>query len=125
MIRSYQDLRVWRAAMDFAVDAHRVAAGYSRGHSRLLADQMRRAAISVPSNIAEGYGRESAKAYVQFLKIARGSLNEAETHILLAERLGLIDSERAAGLLLRTEGIGKMLNGLMKSLLARQGAEGT
>ena len=124
MIQSYQDLRVWRAAMDFAVDAHRAAVAYSRGPSRALADQMRRAAISIPSNIAEGYGRESPKSYVQFLKIARGSLNEAETHILLAQRLGLIDGPRAAALLISTEGIGKMLNGLMKSLAMRKEAEG-
>jgi four helix bundle protein len=72
----------------------------------------------VPANIAEGYGRESARSYAQFLKVARGSLNEAETHILLAARLYLIESDVARNLLASTENISKMLNGLIRSISA-------
>jgi len=114
MIRSYQDLRVWQEAMDFATSAYRAVPNASRYEIRALVDQMRRATTSVSANIAEGYGRESARSYIQFLKIARGSLNEAETHILLAARLELIEPALATSLLARTEIISKMLAGLIK-----------
>lgn len=102
--------------MDFAAAVyHAVPRGW-RGDVRALVDQLRRSAISVPANIAEGYGRDSAKSYAQFLRVARGSLNEAETHILLAVRLELIEAAHAAQLLRTSEAISKMLNGLIKSI---------
>jgi four helix bundle protein len=87
-----------------------------------LADQMWRSAISVPANIAEGYGRESTGSYVQFLKVARGSLKELETHILLAQRIGLLERGQAEPLLARSESIGKMLNALIRSVRAHKSA---
>ncbi len=81
-----------------------------------LADQTIRAAASVPANIAEEYGRESRGAYVQFLKIARGSLNELETHIILAHRLGAFGEAQTQSLLLQCERVGKMLNALIKAI---------
>ncbi len=119
MIRSYQDLRVWQAAMDFAAETYRATPNPSGTPVRGLVDQLRRSAVSVPANIAEGYGRESARSYAQFLKVARGSLNEAETHILLAARLDLIEPDVARKLLASTENISKMLNGLIRSISAR------
>lgn len=85
-----------------------------------MASQIRRSSASIPANIAEGYGRESTGAYVQFLRTARGSLKEFETHVLLAERVGLLESMNAEPLLKTAEDIGRMLNALIKSLRARQ-----
>jgi len=83
---------------------------------------MFRSATSIPANIAEGYGRESTGSCVQFLKIARGSLKELETHVLLAERIGYFENAKAAALLSKTEHIGKMLNRLIRSLRTHQAA---
>jgi four helix bundle protein len=102
--------------MDFAVATYHAIPNASKSEMRGLVDQMRRSAVSIPANIAEGYGRESARSYAQFLKVARGSLNEAETHILLAKRLELIEPAQASGLLATAEAISKMLAGLIKSI---------
>jgi four helix bundle protein len=104
--------------MDFTVATYRAVSGTPKPEMRALVDQMRRSAASVPANIAEGYGRESARSYIQFLKIARGSLNEAETPVLLAERLEFLSPEQAKSLLGSSEAISKMLNGLIKSISA-------
>jgi four helix bundle protein len=81
-----------------------------------MTSQIRRAAASIPANIAEGYGRDQTGSYVQFLKIAQGSLKELETHILLAERLGMADAMAASTKLAECEAIGKMLRGLIRSV---------
>jgi four helix bundle protein len=79
-------------------------------------DQVSRSAASVPANIAEGYGRESTRSYTLYLKVARGSLNETETHILLAARLHLIEPQAASDLLQSAETISKMLSELIASV---------
>ena len=119
-IVSYRDLKVWQEAMALAEAAYGLVAKLPRIGGTGLADQMWRSAISVPANIAEGYGRESAKSYVQFLKIARGSLNELETQILLAQRIRLLDVSQAEPLLSNIERISKMLNALIRSIRARE-----
>ena len=116
MIRSYQDLRVWQMAMDFAVAIYCAFPDASRANMRGLIDQVRRSATSVPANIAEGYGRESTRSYTQYLKVARGSLNETETHILLAARLEFIAPQTASDLLQSAETVSKMLSGLIASV---------
>jgi four helix bundle protein len=120
MIQSYRDLKVWQAAMDLAEGAYRHAQALPPSELYGLASQIRRSATSVPANIAEGYGRESTGSYIQFLRTARGSLKEFETHILLAERVGFTESTRTAALLKNAEGVGKMLNALINSLKARR-----
>lgn len=85
-----------------------------------MASQIRRSAASVPANIAEGYGRESTGSYLQFLRTARGSLKEFETHVLLAERVGLMKSDHTSAMLETAESVGRMLNALIKSLNARR-----
>jgi four helix bundle protein len=120
VIASYRDLRVWQEAMALAADVFRLAAELPRISAFGLADQMRRASVSIPSNISEGYGRESTGSYVQFLKVARGSLKELETHILLAQRVELIGNEKAEALLAQSEAVGKMLNGLIRSVQSRR-----
>jgi len=118
-IISYQDLKVWQEAMALAEAAYRLVAKLPRIGANGLADQMWRSAISVPANIAEGYGRGSARAYAQFLKIARGSLNELETEILLARRICLLDVNQTEPLISSIERVSKMLNALIKSLQVR------
>src|SRR2546421_9349556 len=88
-IRSYRDLRVWKEAMNLAEAACRLTGQFPKHEIYGFTAQIRRAAASVPANIAEGYGRESRGAYVQFLRVAQGSLKELETHLLLATRIDL------------------------------------
>jgi four helix bundle protein len=121
-IESYRDLRVWQEGMDLAEAVYRSRVGPRLSATSSLLDQMFRSAISIPANIAEGYGRESTGSYVQFLKIARGSLKELETHVLLAERIGFFESAKAEALLSRSERIGKMLNALINAIKVRRPA---
>ena len=89
-INSYQDLDVWKFAMDLVVQCYKVTKRFPREESYGLTSQIRRSAASIPANIAEGYGRDQSGSYIQFLKIAQGSARELETHLLIAERVGLI-----------------------------------
>ena len=81
--------------MDLAEACYRLTANFPKDETFGLTSQLRRASVSVPANIAEGYGRDSRGSYTQFLKIAQGSLKELETHVLLAERLGLVGVDAA------------------------------
>ena len=114
-IQSYRDLRVWREAMQLAEKAYRFTRRFPRDELFGLTSQIRRAASSVPANIAEGYGRENTGNYIQFLRIAQGSCKEVETHALLAHRV-LEDVEDPKGLLDQCDTVGKMLHGLIRSL---------
>jgi four helix bundle protein len=116
VIASYRDLKVWQEAMALAEGAYHLTAILPKTRANALAEQMCRSAISVPANIAEGYGRESTRSYIQFLRIARGSLNELETQILLAQRLRFVDFTQTAVLLASVEATSKLLNGLIRSL---------
>lgn len=115
-IRSYRDLRVWTEAMELAADAYRVTRSFPREEVFGLTSQIRRAAASIPANIAEGYGRESSGNYVNFLKNAQGSLKELETHLLLSVKVELTLSRDVEPLMERAESVGKMLRGLMRSV---------
>jgi four helix bundle protein len=115
-IRSYRDLRVWKEAMDLAVECYGVTKGFPKEETFGLTSQIRRAAASVAANIAEGYGRDSSGQYVNFLRTAQGSLKELETHLLLASRVDLLNAGSTEAVLARSEGIGKMLRGLIRSI---------
>ena len=115
-ILSYKDLRVWREAMDLAEACYRVSVRFPRDEAYGLTTQVRRSAVSVAANIAEGYGRENTGSYIQFLKIAQGSLKELETHLLLSERVGIVSAEITKEVLDRCDDVGKMLNSLIRSL---------
>ena len=115
-IETYRDLRVWRDAMDLAEACYRLTARFPADERFGLTSQIRRASVSIPANIAEGYGRNSKGAYVQFLRVAQGSLKELETHLLLVERLGLAATEAAEPLLASTDALGRMLWALIRSL---------
>lgn len=86
-----------------------------------IVSQIRRSASSVPANIAEGHGREGRAQFVQFLRVAQGSLKELETHLLLSVRVGFLQDEESGPLLRRCTDVGKMLRGLIRALDARTG----
>src|SRR5215211_8320076 len=115
-IESYRDLRVWREAMNLTEACYRLSAVFPRREIFTMAAQLRRAAISIPANIAEGYGRDSTGAYVQFLKIAQGSLKELETHLLLSQRLGFAQARDIEAVLERCAAVGKMLGSLIRAV---------
>ena len=94
-IRSYRDMEVWQVAMSLAEDVYGVVAKFPKDEQFALSSQLRRAVVSVPSNIAEGFGRESTKDFLHFIAMARGSLYEVRTQIELARRLGYIGNPEA------------------------------
>jgi four helix bundle protein len=112
-IESHRDLIVWRKSMDLAVAAYRLTGSFPVDERYGLTSQIRRSCASIPANIAEGYGRESAGAYAQQLKVAQGSLKEFETHVELAHRIGLVDESSLSTVLKSSEEIGKMLRSLI------------
>ncbi len=112
----YSELIVWQKAMDLVTDIYKVTAMFPGEERFGLSSQARRAAVSIPSNIAEGHGRKSTAAYMSYLSIAFGSLMELETQIQIAARLGYLDEGKVITLLVQTDEIGKMLSGLKQSL---------
>src|SRR5690606_1296241 len=115
-VQSHKDLLVWQQAMDLAVDIYVTTRTWPREELYGLTSQVRRAASSVPANIAEGYGRETRPSYMQFLRIAQGSLKELETHLLIALRTGIATGEQLTPLLDAVESIGKLLRLLLRKL---------
>jgi four helix bundle protein len=116
MSLSFRDLRVWQDAMKLASETYRVTANFPRHELYGLSHQMRRAAVSVPSNIAEGKGHRSDKGFANFLFHARGSLLELETQIEIAQELRYLQGEQAQQLFQRTRTVGKSLTGLINCL---------
>jgi four helix bundle protein len=119
MVQSYRDLKVWQVAMNLAEECYLATRQFPREEQFGLTSQIRRAAASVPANIAEGQGRRSTKEFLQHLSIARGSLMELETHLLLSQRVGLIDQPLLDRLLTMAEEISRMLSGLRDALMGK------
>ena len=119
-IRSYRDLVVWQKSMGFVTEIYRATESWPKTELYGLISQIRRAAVSVASNIAEGQARLSTGEFRQFLGQARGSLMEAETQILVAAELGYLKLHESDFLLQRTAEIGRMISGLLRSLPARR-----
>ena len=116
-VKSYEELIVWQKAMLLAKLVYRIQKQLPKEEVYGLGDQMRRAVVSIPSNIAEGFGRESDKEFKHFLSIARGSLFEVKTQLQLAESLEYLEiSEDVVALI---DEVGKLLNALMRSLGSR------
>src|SRR5690349_11829 len=113
---NYHNLDVWKKSVDLVVNVYSATKTFPRDEVFGLRLQMRRAAASVPSNIAEGQGRSTDKEYRNFLFYARGSLLELETHIIIAERLSFLSGDVCSALRAQTVEIGKMLNGLLRYL---------
>lgn len=102
--------------MDLAEETYRVTSGFPKDEVYGLTAQLRRCAVSVPSNIAEGFGRENRGSFTQFLRISQGSLKELETQVLLASRIGYLGDSELKSVMGRAEEMGKMIRGLINSL---------
>jgi four helix bundle protein len=103
-----------------AEQAYRLTVSFPKDEVYGMTSQVRRAAVSIAANIAEGHGRENSGAFVQFLRIAQGSLKELETHLVLATRVKVVTSQEAAPLLSRCDELGKMLRALIRSIQRKQ-----
>jgi four helix bundle protein len=116
MGESYRDLIAWRKAMDLVTEVYRVTRKFPRDELYGLTNQLRRAAVSVPSNIAEGQARFSHKEFHHFLSHARGSLVEIETQLMIAQNLVYLSPQQTKPLLDKTAELGRVLNGLIASI---------
>jgi four helix bundle protein len=114
--KSYRRLRVWQDAMDLAEHCYQVTPSFPKQEMYGLTAQMRGSAVSIAANIAEGYGRETTGAFVQFLRNAEGSLKEFETHLLLACRVRSASRGDVDPIVSRCEELGRMLRPLIRSL---------
>jgi four helix bundle protein len=115
-IKSHRDLIVWRKAMDLVVLVYKATESFPKHELYGLTNQIRRAASSVPANIAEGQGRRSKSEFRQFLGNARGSLLELDTHLELALRVNYLTAYQHERLREHLEEVGRILNGLLRSL---------
>jgi four helix bundle protein len=115
-IRNDQDLMAWQQAMDLAASVYRVTSEFPREEVYGLRAQIRRAVVSIPSNIAEGQGRQTDNEFLRYLSIAHGSLREVETQTILAQRLGSIAPESGARILQSASEVGRLITGLKNRL---------
>ena len=116
MIKSFKELTVWQEAMNLVEMVYKQTINLPKTEMYGLTSQIRRAAVSIPANIAEGHGRKSRNEYLQFLSIANGSIMELETHILIIERLKLITSEVSEQLQNQLKSVRRLLYALRKAL---------
>jgi four helix bundle protein len=116
-LRNHKDLDAWKESLGLVDSVYRATKGFPPGEIYGLVSQMRRAAVSVPSNIAEGAARASRKEFSQFLYMALGSLSELETQIIIARRLGYTDQEH--GMLNQVDTVRRLLSGLIRHLRER------
>lgn len=113
---SYRGLHAWQKAVDLVEHIYRISHEWPREESFGLTSQIRRAAVSVPTNIAEGQGRGSKNEFLRFLHIAKGSLYELETQLLIAQRLRYIDQPTCETLMSQAAEVGKLIHGLIRQL---------
>lgn len=121
-IQSFKDLVVWRKAMMLSVACYRLTRDYPKDEMYGLVAQIRRAAVSVSANIAEGHGREHTRSFVQFLRVAQGSRKELETHLMISEQVDLVSRDVLAPHYALVDEIGRMLRALIRTLEEKVGA---
>ena len=119
VVMNYEELEVWQQAMDLVTLVYRATQKFPKEEVYGLTSQLRRAAVSVPSNIAEGQGRRSTKEFLNHLSIARGSLMEVRTQSEISKRLNYSSPETHLEILQRSETVAKLLNGLIRALNAK------
>ncbi len=117
IVQSYRDLVVWKKSMTLVLDVYRSTQAFPKPETYGLVAQLRRAAVSIPSNIAEGQARLSTAEFKQSLGHARGSLMEVETQILISQELGYLERDQSENLLSASAEVGRILNGLLNSLV--------
>lgn len=115
-VRSFRDLQVWDKSMDLAVRCHRIAKRFPRDEQPVLGYQVRKSAVSMPSNIAEGFARHSTAFYIQHLWTAHASGAELQTQLEIGRRIEIVDATEAEMLIGNAQEIGRMLHGLVTSL---------
>ncbi|MFB8798316.1 MAG: four helix bundle protein [Microcoleus sp.] len=118
-IRSYRDLEVWKEGMNLAEASYKITKSFPREEIYGMISQIRRSAASIPANIAEGYGREYRAEYIQFLRVAQGSLKELETHLLLSARVELTTVQAVSPILNQCDSVGRLLRALIRSLQSK------
>jgi four helix bundle protein len=116
IVQSYRDLIVWKKAMSLVLAVYHSTQAFPKVETYGLVSQLRRAAVSIPSNIAEGQARLTTVEFKQSLGHARGSLMEVETYILLGQELGYLERDQSESLLASAAEVGRILNGLLNSL---------
>lgn len=114
-MRTYRDLVVWQKAYDFTINLYRETSSFPKEEQYGLTSQIRRATVSITSNIAEGFGRSSNKEKDQFFAIAHGSLYEVESQIFIAYGIGYLASEKHQEMVLQLEEVSRLLQGLRKA----------
>jgi four helix bundle protein len=119
-VKTVRELRIWQQSIELAVASYRETSNFPPEEKFGMTAQIRRAATSVPANIAEGFGRWNQREFARFLAIANGSLRELETHFLVAEKLGYIRPERLAVLLRSIDDEGKMIFSLINRIRKKQ-----
>ncbi len=115
-IRSYKDLRVWQKSIDVVVEIYRLTKTFPRSEQYALTSQIQRAVVSIPANIAEGYGRNTEKEYIHFLRIAGGSLAEVETLLTIAGKLSYMTREECSKIEEQLSEVARMLYALRRSI---------
>ena len=115
-LNSYKDLIVWQKSIVLITEVYAITRNFPTEEKFGLVNQLNRAVVSIPTNIAEGWGRESSKNYLQFLRISRGSLMEVETLVLISKNLNYINDEQHKLITNGIEEVGKILQGLIKSI---------
>ena len=120
MAQHYKDLIAWQKAMELVNAVYDASDGFPKREIYSLTDQMRRAAVSIPSNIAEGQAHFSNREFLHFLRHSRGSLAELETQVLITRRRGYMPEPQAGDLLKRTDELSRILSGLINSLKRKE-----
>lgn len=118
-MESYRELIVWQKSMDLVTQIYKITKGFPKEELYGLVNQIRRCAISIPSNIAEGFGRSGTQDYLRFLHISRGSLFELQTQLEVCGNIDYISSGELGNLYPACDDVGKLLNGLIKKLKTR------
>jgi four helix bundle protein len=116
MKKPHKRLDVWNKSIDLTIDIYKISETFPRAEVYGLTGQMRRAVVSIPSNIAEGAARQTKKEFMNYLHMAQGSLSELDTQLVICSRLGYISTDTYKEIENKTETISKMLTGLIKSL---------
>ena len=118
-ISSFKDLEIWQRSVKLTEEIYRITKSFPKDETFGLSSQLKRAAVSIPSNIAEGFARFFEKEYIQFLYVAIGSCAEVTTQLIIASKLGYLRNEKAQELLSETEQISKMTMSLIKKIIAK------
>jgi four helix bundle protein len=116
MVRTHKDLDVWKQSIEFVTEIYRITEGFPKSEVYGLTSQIRRAAVSIPSNIAEGATRNHKKEFLQFLYISLSSASEVETQLIISRNLNFLEQSKLEELILKLTSISKMIQGLIKSV---------